>query len=155
MINSKLTVNLHPECFAGSVAGRGCLWAFLTLPGLFSYSCHAWRPNTKITKATKNIRNTTPDWLRLLMKHLTQRHNRRQRRTTKRGWITDHELLLHTEKNTWHNNPKTGICFSATPWRIALTQRSISIIAGACLPSWIVGVNGSSSHALSAASCWH
>lgn len=40
---------------------------------------------------------------------------------------------------TQHN---TGICFSATPWRKALTWRSISIIAGACLPSWIVGVNG-------------
>lgn len=40
-MDSKLLVNSHPECFAGSAAGLGCLGAFLTPPGLVFCSCHA------------------------------------------------------------------------------------------------------------------
>lgn len=57
-VNSKLTVNSHLECFAGSAAGLGCLWAFLTPPGLFFYSCYACRSKTKSWKYIKKHNST-------------------------------------------------------------------------------------------------
>lgn len=132
-INSELLVNSHPECFAGSAAGLGCLWAFLTPPGLFFYSCYAWRSNTKQRKSRLSLSTSTSSF------------NTSHCDIT--GFTTDPE---RTQKKKWHSNPKKASIF--LPHR---KERSISIIVGACLPSWIVGGNWWSSYAVFTASCWH
>lgn len=105
-VNSKLTVNSHLECFAGSAAGLGCPRAFLTPPVLFFYSCYACRSDTK---PWKYIKNTTPDWVYLPPPF----HSTPPSVTGCVGERTKREGIVmrssSAQKNTWHSNPKQSV----------------------------------------------